>query len=59
MLPVYKWYSNIQTHHVVWKDVNSLEQQAYTTYLESNPLLHPAPTETHIVHIIKDLTGTY
>jgi hypothetical protein len=49
----------IQIHNVVWEDVDSLEQQAYTTYLESNPLLPPAPTETYIVHVIKDLTRTY
>jgi hypothetical protein len=59
MVPGYKWYSHIQTHNVVWEDVDSLVQQAYTTYLESNPLLPPAPTETHIMHIIKDLTQSY
>jgi hypothetical protein len=59
MVPLYKWYLHIQSHNVVWEDVDSLEQQAYTTYLESNPLLPPAHTETNIVHIIKDLTGTY
>jgi hypothetical protein len=59
MGPVYKWYSHIQTHNVFWEDVYSLQEQAYTMYLDSNPLLPPAPTETYIVHIIKDLTGTY
>jgi hypothetical protein len=59
MVPIYQWYSHIQTHNVVWGDVDSLEQQAYTTYLESNALLPPAHTETHIVHINKDLAGTY
>jgi hypothetical protein len=49
----------MQTHNVVWEDVDSLEQQAYTTYLESNPFHPLAPTETYIVHIITDLTGTY
>jgi hypothetical protein len=59
MVTVYKWYSHIQIHNIVQENVDSLEQQAYTTYLESNPLLPPAPTETHIMHIIKHLTGTY
>jgi hypothetical protein len=59
MVPGYKWYSHIQTHNVVWEDVDSLEQPAYTMYLESNPLLDHGPTETHIVHIINDLIGTY
>jgi hypothetical protein len=54
MVPVYKWYSHIQTQNVAWEDVDSLKQQAYTTYLESNSLLPPAPTETYIAHIIKD-----
>jgi hypothetical protein len=59
MVPVYKCYSHIETHNVLWEDVDCLEQQAYTTYLESNPILPPAPTETHVVHIVQDFAGTY
>jgi hypothetical protein len=44
---------------VFWENVDSVEGQSYITFFKSNPLNPVAPTETHRVHTIENLTGIY